>query len=273
MMNPHFLSLRWIGSRRRGGPRSLICGLVLACLAGGGTAGLQAGEPSGSSPVSTGATAPARTRAFSESEVLTLLAATLQRNYVKDRGDLELRFTQPWTAPALPDEPLTVNILELPTAGVTPSFIVRFQLCTARENLGTWQAAVQAHVWRETWVAHGTLRRGEPVNQADVVRERCDVLNLREALAEFSTDDSNLELAEPVSAGMPLLARMIKPRPVIHRGQITNAYVQDGTLSITTKVEALEDGALGQTIRARNPVSRRDLSGRVLDGQTILISL
>jgi flagella basal body P-ring formation protein FlgA len=65
----------------------------------------------------------------------------------------------------------------------------------------------------------------------------------------------------------------VKLRAVIHRGQLANALVQDGALSVTTRVEALEDGAPGQLIHARNPISRHDLSGRVLDNQTILISL
>jgi len=245
---------------------------VLPALA---LAALQLGAADGPavSP-SLAATAAANpTRSLSESDALALLTATLQRDYIKDRGDLELRFTQTWPAPAVPDEPLTIKILELPTVGVTPAFIVRFQLCTAQKTLGTWQAQVQAQVWRNVWVAHSTLRRGDPVNGADVVQERYDVLKVREELADFSAGDPTLELAEPVSAGVPLLARMIKPRAVIHRGQIANALVQDGVLSVSTKVEVLEDGAPGQTIRARNTVSHRDLSGRVLDAQTIQISL
>ena len=241
--------------------------LLSICLAGGFVNELRAAEPS------TVQTNAPQMRAFDESAMLALLTTTLQRDFVKDRGELELSCKQPWTAPTLPDEPLTVKIQEMPTMGVTPSFIVRFQLCTARESLGTWQATVQAHVWRDVWVAHSNLMRDTPVNGADIVHERCDVLKVREALAEFSADDSNLELAEPVAAGVPLLARVIKPRVVIHRGQVANALLQDGALSISTKVEALEDGAPGQMIRARNPVSRRDLNGRVLDGQTILISL
>ena len=217
-------------------------------------------------------TAPAR-RAFSESELVTLLTTTLQRDYVKDRGELELGLKQSWIAPVLPAEPLTVRILEMPSMGVTPSFIMRFELCAAGETLGTWQTALQAHVWREVWVAHSNLRRGQPLAGADITRERCDVLNVREALADFTLADAHLELAESVGAGNPLLARAIKARAVIHRGQVANALVQDGALSITTKVEALEDGAPGQMIHARNPISHRELNGQVLDNQTILISL
>jgi flagella basal body P-ring formation protein FlgA len=213
------------------------------------------------------------TRVLTEADALTLLTSTLQKNYVKDKGELELNFTQPWTAPVLPDEPLTVKILELPTAGVTPSFIIRFQLCTTNETVGTWQATVQAHVWREVWVAHSDLQRGELVSDADVARERRDVLGIYESLAEFSTDDSSLELASQVSAGGILLARNLKPRAVVHRGQIADAVLEDGALSIMMKVEVLEDGAPGQIVRARNPVSLRNLSGKVINEKTILISL
>jgi len=247
--------------------------LVLALAGGLGSTRLEAGEPAPAAIAASPASVVQSTRTLTETDVLALLTATLQRDYVKDKGTLELAFTQPWTAITVPDGPLSVKILELPTAGVTSSFIIRFQLCTPQQNLGTRQATVQAHVWREVWEAHSALRRGQPLSGADVGRERCDVLNVREALADFTADDPSLELAEPVPAGIPLLARMIKPRTVIRRGQLTDALLQDGALSITTKVEALEDGALGQIIRARNPVSHRDLTGRVVDSRTILISL
>jgi flagella basal body P-ring formation protein FlgA len=214
-----------------------------------------------------------RAHEFSGNAMLALLTATLQRDFVKDKGELELNFQQPWAAPVLPDEPLALKILELPTAGVAPTFIVRFELRTAHETVGTWQAAVQAHVWREVWVARTTLKRGELTSTADITRERRDVLNIREALADFSSGDPSLELAESVSAGTPLLARVLKPKTVIHRGQTANALVEDGSLSITMKVEALEDGSPGQTIHLRNPASARNLSGKVLNEQTIQISL
>jgi flagella basal body P-ring formation protein FlgA len=241
------------------------------CLGGGFVNVLCAGEPSNSQ--TTGAADSPRTRTLNEADVLTLLTKTLQQNYVKDKGELELDFTQPWNAPTVPDEPLMVKILELPTAGVTPSFIIRFQLCSATQTVGTWQATVQAHVWRDVWVAHSTLERGELIADADVTRERRDVLNVHEELADFSAGDATLELANSISAGNILLARDLKPRAVLHRGQIADAILHDGALSITMKVEVLEDGAPGQMIRARNPVSQRNLTGRVLDDQTILVSL
>ena len=42
---------------------------------------------------------------------------------------------------------------------------------------------------------------------------------------------------------------------------------------IQLKVEALEDGAAGQVIRVRNPLSRRDLHAKVLDEQNVIVAL
>ncbi|HLP75469.1 MAG TPA: hypothetical protein VK327_01015, partial [Candidatus Paceibacterota bacterium] len=68
------------------------------------------------------------TRPISESDLLELLTATLQNDYVKDKGELELRLTRPWTPRTVPDEPITVKVLDIPANGVTPSFILRFEL-------------------------------------------------------------------------------------------------------------------------------------------------
>lgn len=214
-----------------------------------------------------------RTRTLNDADIVNLLTATLQRNYVEDKGTLELEMTRPWASPVVPDEPLTVKMLELPAGGVTRSFIARFQLCTATEIVGTWDVSLQAHIWRQVWVAHADLQRGELLADADVIQDRRDVLEAYEPLADFTPGDTTLELTESVPANHLLYARDLKLRSVIHRGEVADAVIQDGALNITAKVEALEDGAPGQIIRARNLASQRNLTGKVLDDHTIEISL
>ena len=214
-----------------------------------------------------------RSRTLNEADAMALLTSALQDNYVKDQGKLELDFTEPWSAPVVPDEPLTVKILEAPADGVAPLFIVRFQLCTATETVGTWEASLRAHVWRDVWVAHSDLLRGESVADADLIQDRRDVLETHAPLADFSQGDPTLELADSIPANRILLERDIKPRAVIHRGDVADAVLQEGALNITIKVEALEDGAPGQIIRARNSTSQHDLTGKVLDEHTIEVSL
>ncbi len=128
-------------------------------------------------------------------------------------------------------------------------------------------------MWRDILVATTQLKRGDPVSLNAFSRERRDVLNLHEPLADLSAGEDALEIAESVPAGQPLLAHMVKAKTVMHRGQRADALVQDGAMSIRTQVEVLDDGAPGQVVHARNAVTHRDLIGTVLNGRTILISL
>lgn len=247
--------------------------MLFACLGGGfATCSCVHGEPS-SFTVTNHSPAPPILHQLGENELVTLLTETLQREYIKTRGELELHLTRPWITRPVPDAPLTVKIVELPNAGVTASCIVRFELLNGETKLGDWQLPVQAKVWREVWVAHAAVKRGDSLAEADLARERRDVLNVRDAFADFTDRDAAYELADSLQVGGILLARSIRLKAVIHRGQVAEARLEQGALRITMKVEALEDGAPGQTIRARNPQTHRDLRGRVVDEQTIALSL
>ncbi|MEK7675881.1 MAG: flagellar basal body P-ring formation chaperone FlgA [Verrucomicrobiota bacterium] len=214
-----------------------------------------------------------RLRLLGEAELRDELTAVLQRDYVKDKGELELRFARPWTAVNIPDEAFTLKIQDLPSNGLSANFIVRFELRTGDESVGSWQIPSQARVWREIWVARSTLRRGQLLASADLAQERRDVLLLRDLLDAAATQDSTLELAENVPAGIPLTLRSVRIRPLVHRGKVVEALVRDGALHISLKVEVLEEGIPGQTVRVRNLQSRREFYGKVHDEQTILVSL
>ena len=243
--------------------RAQICDLLVANAPGVGT------NFSGSDAIKIFR----RARTLGESDILGMLTAALQHDYIRDKGQLELHLTQPWASLVVPDEPLTLDVTELPTAGVATAFIVRFNLRTANETLGNWPANVKASVWREVWVASIQLKRGDALSQGMLARERRDVLSLHEPVADFATAGDALEITEAVPAGHPLLACMVKARAVVHRGQRVEALVQDGSMSIRTQVDVLEDGAPGETVHARNTVTRRELTGTVLNDRTILISL
>jgi flagella basal body P-ring formation protein FlgA len=214
-----------------------------------------------------------RVRRLEEAELLAILTETLQNGQVRDTGQLELKLSRPWPGASIPDEPFTVKFTDLPPAGLQSRNLLRFELRGEQESLGTFTVTAEAKVWEEVWIARTTLPRSLPIRDADLVRERRDTLTLRAPLAQFAADEERLELSENVSAGSPIYARMVRPRPVIRRGKLVDAIVADGVLNITLRVEALDDGAPGQVVRARNLKSKREIRGKVKDEQTIIISL
>jgi flagella basal body P-ring formation protein FlgA len=216
-----------------------------------------------------------RARSLGEAELRDLLSATLQRDSVKDRGELELRLGRAWTPVWVPDEALGLKLLDLPAAGVSPNFIVRFELQSpsATDRLGPWQAVVQARVMKEILITRVPLRRGQGLQEGDFTLERRDVLALREPLDAATLRNPSLEVVEGVAAGQPLLARALRPRPVVQRGQMVDGLVRDGALQINLRVEVLADGLPGQIVRVRNPKTKREFYAKVQDEQSVLISL
>ena len=185
----------------------------------------------------------------------------------------KLRLTRPWIPIKVPDDPLTAEILEPTLNRITSSCILRFELRSGQKTIGSWQAPVQARLWRQIPVAQDYLRRGQLLREADFANERRDVLALRQPLVELPAQAVMYELTESVPPGAPLTARAIRLKPVLARGQMADAIIRDGAMIISLKVEVLEEGVPGQLVRVRNPQSRRELRGKVLDEQTIAIPL
>ncbi len=211
------------------------------------------------------------TRVLTQAVLSDLLTGALQSEQVKDQGQLELRFMRPWSPIVLPDETLSVKILEVPTTGVSPNFVCRFEVFAGGESVGVFQQGLQAKVWRDVYVAHSTVMRGTLLKEADVTLEKRDILTNREFLTTIPLDDPFIEFRENLPAGNLLSARLLRLRLVVKRGRQVEAMFRDDSLKISVRAEALEDGVPGQIVRLRNLESRREFKGKVQDEETVLV--
>jgi flagella basal body P-ring formation protein FlgA len=214
-----------------------------------------------------------RSRLLGESDLKQMLTAVLQSQVVRERGEVDLRLGRPWAPVHVPDENLVLRLLDVPAGGVSAHFIARFELVAGNEPVGPWQVILQARVLKNVLVAKSTARRGQTLSEADLDVERRDVLPLREPVEDSLRASSDLELVENIMAGYPVLARSIRQRPVVQRGQLVDGRVFDGSLRISLKVEVLADGVPGQMVRVRNPKTRKEFHAKVQDEQTVVINL
>lgn len=215
-----------------------------------------------------------RSRNFDQTELHQLLTDAVQAAVGEERGEVEIQFARPWEPIVVPDELLEVELLAVPTGGISPNFMLRFELRSGTERLGAWSVMLQGTLWADVIVAGGNLRRGELLANADLVVERRDILGLRQPLVPSAVlSEPTLEMRENVRSGTVLEERSVQLRPLINRRELVNAVLMDGRVNISLKVEALEDGVRGQRIRVRNPKSRQEFYGEVYDSKTILVSL
>ncbi|MBI1177324.1 flagellar basal body P-ring formation protein FlgA [bacterium] len=216
-----------------------------------------------------------RSRALDEFEVQQLLTDKLSKDYLSQGGELELRLLRQWTDALIPDEPFEMKILQMPAQGIMQSFSVRFEIGNGTETFGSWQVAVHASLWKEVWVASRRMKRGEVLSVQDLGREKRDVLLARNHLEvdSFEVEPNTWELAENLAGGSPLNRWSVRRKPVVYRGQMADALVQNGALTISLRVQVLEDAIPGQSVRIRNPNTKRELQGKVNSDQTIEIQL
>ena len=191
----------------------------------------------------------------------------------EDGAEWELHLTRPWTPVTVPDEPLTVEILEPALNRITSTCILRFELRAGRK-LSALAVARPGPLWREMLVAHATSSAANPCARPTLPANAAICSRSAMPLAELPARCRRLSnWPKPSPRGAPLTARAIRLKPVLARGQLADAVVRDGAMVISLKVEVLEEGVPGQMVRVRNPQSRRELRGKVQDEQTIAIPL
>jgi flagella basal body P-ring formation protein FlgA len=214
-----------------------------------------------------------KSRPMAEQELIELLTASLQADWVKEAGDVEIKLVRALPPIQVPDGPIHGRIVGLPAGSLSPNLSLRFELVAGQELVGTWSTFVKLQVMRDVFIAQRNLKKGDPFQTMDFIRERRDLLICRDALIELPEHEQAIELVESVPTGAILKARSLRLRPVVQRGDVLDALVQDGPLSIVVKVEALESGAPGQSVRVRNPITKKEIRGKVRDEQTVVVSL
>jgi len=241
---------------------------AVGAAAGSGLPALRAGETNLSATAVAGPP-----RRLEEDELRKLLTDSLNERGGQNGAEWELRITRPWKPLPIPDGALEVEILEPALNRMGSTSILRCELRAGRQLVGTWQVPVYARHWRKVMVAETALQRGQLLSDAALTLERRDVLTLRDPLYELPGAADSYEVAESVPVGAVMTARAFRLKPVVFRGKTVTAIMTDNALTISLKVEVLEEGVPGQLVRVRNLLSRRELRGKVQDEQTIIISL
>lgn len=125
---------------------------------------------------------------------------------------------------------------------------------------------------RPVWVAQETQRTGL-LQTENFQLENRNVLNITSEVAPTSELSKDFILIRPLAKGEPLLLNNLKVPLAVTRGSPITAMVQSGSLVITMKAIALENGSIGQAIRIQNPQSKKELIGKIVKEGTVEVAL
>lgn len=150
--------------------------------------------------------------------------------------------------------------------GVAPGLVPQAPVVNASANanaapspLGTAPVPTRRVVVAKEMLRAGTVINAGQVREADYPAQGLDL----QALGSVK-DVENAELVRDVQPGVPLRGYDVRRAVLVKQGQSVMLTVGQGSgFSITARVEALQDGKMGDQIRLKNPDSGRLLSGVV----------
>lgn len=184
---------------------------------------------------------------------LDTLSALLVDRYQLS-GELQLAWTRgrPSNAPANAD----LVIVQAP-AEIAPQILVTVRATDSEGRSGEYTLVLRAELWRDGWILREPVANATPLDALAMDTRRFDALREREAIVADSS--AELNFARNVPAGRLLTWRDVVRRPLIRRGQAVEVLATSGALTITLRGVALQDAARGESVRVRNPDSKKDI--------------
>ena len=198
--------------------------------------------------------------AFTQDTLLTELSRQIGERF-QLRGELKLDVTHPFTSLAVAG-PVEVSILNCP-ARLSSSLLLQVRLQKDGRVLGDYSINLKVQLFRDAWASRMPIERGSNFDPAQLDAQHVDVLQQRDVVPVDSTE-GDLTYATSVSASRLLTWRDLSRRSLVKKGQIVEVTAVDGTLTITTKALAMENGAAGDMVRLRNIESKKDFSALVV---------
>ncbi len=198
---------------------------------------------------------------YTREDLLADLARALGEHY-RTEGELQLEFLRAWTPPAPAAAPVSVLVLETPSS-LSSTLLLRIRLMSGTESLGETAVLVRAQLLRDVWCTRTPVERGAAFDPALLDTRRVDTLRERDTLAA-SEDRAELTFSRGIPAGRLLTWRDVSRRALVRKGDVIEVAAVDGTLSISMKAMAMENGSAGETVRVRNLESRKEFSAVVV---------
>jgi len=140
-------------------------------------------------------------------------------------------------------------------------------------NPAAWSIFVQARIEQHTdvVVVARPISRQQIIGQADLQLKHMETSSLLSGYYDRIESVVGLEARRALPPGQVVTSALVASRPLIQRGQLVTLYSGHAGLGVRMRGEALEDGALGDSIRVRNPSSQRVVEGYVEAGGIVRV--
>lgn len=136
---------------------------------------------------------------------------------------------------------------------------------TTRRITGT----VFLDVWQTVPCASRPLNRNNPLGPDDIAFQRKNLAYLREQV--WDGVGGPWQISSPVGMDQVIYASALKPLPAVRNGDQVLLVYEGELVRLQVQVQAIQDGAIGETITVRNLQNNSEILARVRDNQTVVV--
>ncbi len=143
------------------------------------------------------------------------------------------------------------------------------------EGARPWKLYVPTRVKlvRPVVVTARPLARGQRLDRDDLTLEPRDVSDVGADAVASPEQVLGYVVTRPVPAGRTLSGAVLQAPVLVERGRRVRMAVEGSGINITMSGLALESGAVGETVRVRNPASGRVVEGVVVGAGQVRLQL
>ncbi|HVW19587.1 MAG TPA: flagellar basal body P-ring formation chaperone FlgA [Opitutaceae bacterium] len=206
--------------------------------------------------------------AFTPAQLASALQHDLAGHFRLD-GDFRLELVRAWTAPEKKAAAWDVVVTEYP-AIPAPTMMVRCSVLADGQPAADVTLLVRAALWRDAWYARQPLAANATFDSAALEARRTDFLREHDALPAAVGDRSYI-FARQVQADHLVTWHDIARRPLVRKGEVVDVVASEGSLIVTMKALAVENGVQGDLVVVRNLETRKDITGLVVDEDRVQV--
>jgi flagella basal body P-ring formation protein FlgA len=206
-----------------------------------------------------------------EEEVKGILEKYLLHNFPWERERVRIkRISYSGTLPRL-SQGFTYEVNTTRTSSPLKRTPFTLSFKVGEKNLKTLIVNADIEVLVDILLTARPLKRSQVLGPEDVYVGQRDLTGLSGNILSDVDAVVGKRVKRPVGADMPLTEEMIEETPVLRRGDQVLIIAESAGLRITAVGVALGEGYLGKPIQVMNIASKKRMSGKVMDSETVKV--
>lgn len=164
----------------------------------------------------------------------------------------------------VPDATVRLHARPLARAQLRKRMLVWVDVWAAQRYVRTVPVAFSVSAWREVATTSEPLSAGANLGRETVSLREIDVAGMAGVPLLPGVPAGPLETRRPLRAGEAIRQQDVQPAAAVLRGQWASLRSSAGAVSLETRVEVLQDGRPGDSVRVRQPGATAGVVAKVV---------